>query len=76
MIKPIIQQPASPTTRSKTSAGRRDTTQHQHTKGRQRMADENAVPTPESLGARIKHALAALKEGVVWDRGSIINLNI
>lgn len=37
-------------------------------------ADENFVPTNESLASLIKNALLALKEGNYWDRGSVVNL--
>ena len=76
MIKPIIGQPASPALRGKTSTGKRGAGQERSLARPPKAADENIIPTPESLSTRIKHALASLKEGVVWDRGSIINLNI
>ena len=76
MIKPIIQQPSYPATRGNTGAGKRQANAHKPTTTRPPTADENSVPTPESLSMLIGRAIASLKQGVVWDRGSILNLNI
>jgi hypothetical protein len=32
------------------------------------------IPTPEVIDALIERALAALARGMIWDRGSIVNL--
>ena len=32
------------------------------------------LPTPEVLEQLIERAVAALKKGILWDRGSILNL--
>ena len=37
-------------------------------------AEENYIPAPETLKTLIRNALAALKEGITFDRGSIVNL--
>lgn len=37
-------------------------------------AHVNYIPAPESLRTVIASALESLKRGVVWDRGSILNL--
>ena len=77
MIRPIIQQPSYPTRRPKAGDN----------KQRQRedntaftppplLADENYLPAPESLNTLIRSAISSLKRGVVWERGSIINLNL
>lgn len=41
---------------------------------KQPRAEENYIPGPESLSTLIRNALATLKEGLVFDRGSIVNL--
>lgn len=37
-------------------------------------SDINFIPAPESLATLISSAVAALRRGVFWDRGTIINL--
>lgn len=37
-------------------------------------AEENFIPSNDSMATFIRSALAALKQGTVWDRGSILNL--
>jgi hypothetical protein len=37
-------------------------------------AHVNYIPGPESLSTLIRSALAALRKGVFWERGSILNL--
>lgn len=37
-------------------------------------AHQNFVPEPESLMTMINSAVAALRKGVRWDRGTILNL--
>lgn len=34
----------------------------------------NYIPEPESLMTMIRSAVSALKRGMVWDRGSILNI--
>ncbi len=34
----------------------------------------NFIPSPESLATLIDSAIAALRKGVRWDRGTILNL--
>jgi len=34
----------------------------------------NIIPTPEAIEALVERALAALARGMIWDRGSIVNL--
>jgi hypothetical protein len=37
-------------------------------------AHVNHIPTPESLSTLIRSAVAALRRGIFWDRGTILNL--
>ena len=37
-------------------------------------AHVNFIPSPDSLATLINSALAALRKGVFWDRGTILNL--
>ena len=37
-------------------------------------AELNFIPSTESIATFIQNALAALKSGVYWDRGTILNL--
>lgn len=39
-----------------------------------RRSDVNYIPGPEVLETLINSALAALRKGVFWDRGTIVNL--
>lgn len=39
-----------------------------------KRAHVNYIPAPESLRTLISNALDALKRGVRWDRGTILNL--
>lgn len=39
-----------------------------------KLAEENFIPEPESLATRIRSAVSALREGLHWDRGTILNL--
>lgn len=34
----------------------------------------NHIPSPESLGTLIRSAVSALRRGIAWDRGTILNL--
>jgi hypothetical protein len=34
----------------------------------------NFIPSQEAIDALLERALAALRRGMIWDRGSIINL--
>ncbi len=36
----------------------------------------NHFPTDSELGEMINHALTALKRGIYWDRGSIVNIQV
>lgn len=36
--------------------------------------EENFIPAPDSLATMIKNAVLALRRGVTWDRGTILNL--
>ena len=38
------------------------------------LAEENFIPEPETLSTMIRGALASLREGMRFDRGSILNL--
>ena len=39
-----------------------------------KRSDVNYIPAPESLMTLISSAVAALRRGVFWDRGTILNL--
>jgi len=39
-----------------------------------KRAELNQIPGPESLMTLIRSAVAALREGVRWDRGTILNV--
>lgn len=39
-----------------------------------KRSDVNYIPGPESLMTLINSAVAALRQGVFWDRGTILNL--
>jgi len=39
-----------------------------------KRSDVNYIPPPESLGTLIRSAISALRQGVFWDRGTILNL--
>ena len=39
-----------------------------------KRSDVNYIPPPESLRTLISSAVAALRAGVRWDRGTILNL--
>jgi hypothetical protein len=41
-----------------------------------RRAHLNAVPEPESLATMVRSAVSAMRKGVYWDRGTIVNLMI
>lgn len=39
-----------------------------------KRSDVNFIPAPESLRTLISSAVSALRKGVYWDRGTILNL--
>ena len=39
-----------------------------------KRADVNIIPAPESLMTLIRSAVAALRQGITWDRGTILNI--
>jgi hypothetical protein len=39
-----------------------------------RRSQLNFIPAPESLATLINSAVAALRRGVLWDRGTILNI--
>lgn len=39
-----------------------------------KRADVNTIPAPESLATLIRSAVASLRQGTFWDRGTILNL--
>jgi hypothetical protein len=41
---------------------------------KQPRAEENFIPEPESLATMIRGAISALRSGIHWDRGTILNL--
>ncbi len=36
--------------------------------------EENFIPEPESLATIIRSAIASFRQGIVWDRGTILNV--
>jgi len=53
---------------------KRERTQEEKVKSAPKRVEENFIPEPESLATMIRGALASLREGMHWDRGSILNL--
>lgn len=39
-----------------------------------RRSDVNHIPSPDSLATLIYSAIEAVRRGVYWDRGTIVNL--
>lgn len=39
-----------------------------------KRAHVNIIPSPESLDTLIRSAVVALRKGVFWDRGTMLNL--
>lgn len=39
-----------------------------------KRASQNVIPHPESLSTLIRSAVAAMREGVYWDRGTMLNI--
>jgi hypothetical protein len=39
-----------------------------------KRANENFIPSPESLRTLVTGAVEALRRGIRWDRGTILNL--
>ena len=39
-------------------------------------AHVNTVPEPETLSTLIRSAVSALRQGIYWDRGTILNLMV
>jgi len=39
-----------------------------------KRAHINIIPAPESLATMIRSAVASLRQGMAWDRGTILNL--
>ena len=39
-----------------------------------KRADLNNIPAPESLMTLIRSAVEALRQGIRWDRGTILNI--
>ena len=39
-------------------------------------ATENNIPAPETLSTLIRSAISAMRSGIFWDRGTILNLSI
>ncbi|MFW0778003.1 MAG: hypothetical protein ACN2B6_09840 [Rickettsiales bacterium] len=37
-------------------------------------AHVNVIPQPESLSTMIRSAVAAMRDGTYWDRGTILNI--
>lgn len=60
---------------SKAAERRRQQPQTEHDKVVvPRRASENYIPEPESLATLIRSAVAALRKGITWDRGTILNV--
>ncbi|MEK6745699.1 MAG: hypothetical protein AABY33_01525 [Pseudomonadota bacterium] len=58
----------------KSSAGRRESASENERIIVPAKADVNNIPAPESLQTMIRSAVDALRKGVFWDRGTILNL--
>lgn len=61
------------------NSGRANLGQREALVDRQRLvvpakADVNNIPSSETLHTMIRSAVASLKQGVFWDRGTILNL--
>jgi len=41
-----------------------------------KRAHENFIPSPEALRTLITGAVEALRRGIRWDRGTILNLSV
>ena len=41
---------------------------------RKKRAPLNFIPSPDELEAMVANALKALRKGIYWDRGSILNI--
>jgi len=39
-----------------------------------RRSDVNYIPAPETLATLVRSAIEAVRRGVFWDRGTIVNL--
>lgn len=63
-----------------TGTSRTDTRKAQHSASQDtpyvapRRMEVNFIPAPESLATLISSAVAALRRGIYWDRGTILNL--
>ncbi len=52
----------------------RERSNDQKLKSAPRKSEENFIPDPESLSSMIRSAVEALRQGMRWDRGTILNL--
>lgn len=59
---------------SNISSQRKSSTSDNTPPAPKRRAHINYIPAPESLRTVIASALESLRGGIIWDRGSIINL--
>ncbi len=53
---------------------KRERTREEKARATPKKVEENFIPEPESLATMIRSAVAALREGLHWDRGTILNL--
>ena len=58
----------------KSSVGQRQTTSQNTPVVVPKRAHVNIIPEPESLATMIRSAVAALRQGATWDRGTMLNL--
>jgi hypothetical protein len=58
----------------KSSIGKRQTASPEAPVIIPQRAHVNIIPEPESLATMIRSAIAALRQGTFWDRGTIVNL--
>lgn len=56
------------------NAGQQQTPPEEHEIVVPRRAHVNYIPSPESLSTMVRSAVSALKRGVRWDRGTILNI--
>lgn len=61
-------------TRPQVRGRERERQEEPKVKASPKRAEENFIPEPESLATRIRSAVASLREGLHWDRGTILNL--
>lgn len=67
-IRPATNRPTRTDERRNPSSSRDEAT------AKPLRVEENFIPAPDSLATIIRNAIAALRQGITWDRGTILNL--